>query len=203
MTSSGPARRRHDTVACPAQVNYGGPVPSPETFDPIAEAHRQWSARWPEHADHMSAVTSVMRVQQLLLSRIEDTLKPYGLTFASYEALQLLAFTRSGSLPMGKMGKRLMVHPASVTNAIGRLQRRGLVERHPSPDDRRVVLAKITQEGRVLAAEATAALNGAAFGLPDLSRAQAAEVTGLLRAVRVSAGDVAAGEVSPGPDAAR
>jgi DNA-binding MarR family transcriptional regulator len=170
-------------------------MPSPESFDPIAEAHRQWSARWPEHADHMAAVTSVMRVQQLLLSRIEDALKPYGLTFAAYEALQLLAFARTGSLPMGKMGERLMVHPASVTNAIGKLEQRGLVERRPSPDDRRVVLAKITHDGRALAGEATAALNQADFGLPDLTRGQAAEVTVLLRAVRVSAGDVAADEV--------
>ena len=119
-----------------------------EPFDPIAEAYRQWNARWPEHADHMAAVTSVMRVQQLLLARVEDALKPYGLTFASYEALQLLAFSRRGSLPMGKMGVRLMVHPASVTNAIRRLEERGLVQRHLSPDDRRVVLAAITERAR-------------------------------------------------------
>ena len=83
----------------------------------------------------------------------------------------------------------------SVTNAISKLEQRGLVERHPSPDDRRVVLAKITQAGRALAGEATAALNQADFGLPDLTRGQAAEVTGLLRTVRVSAGDVATAEV--------
>src|SRR5450756_3109922 len=76
-------------------------VPRREPFDPIAEAHRQWSPRWPAHADHMAAVTSVMRVHQLLLARVEDTLKPFGLTFAAYEALRLLAFTRRGSLPMG------------------------------------------------------------------------------------------------------
>ena len=141
-------------------------MPDHAPFDPIAEAHRQWSARWPEQADHMAAVTSVMRVQQLLLARVEDTLKPYGLTFAAYEALRLLAFTRSGSLPMGKMGTRLMVHPAAVTNAISKLEQRGLVQRSMSPDDRRVVLATITAAGRALAEEATAALNEAAFGLP-------------------------------------
>jgi DNA-binding MarR family transcriptional regulator len=48
---------------------------------------------------------------------------------------------------MGKMGERLMVHPASVTNVIDRLEQRGLVERHPSADDRRVVLATITDHG--------------------------------------------------------
>lgn len=174
-------------------VAYGWPVPNAESFDPIAEAHRQWRARWPEHADRMAAVASVMRVQQLLLSRIEHTLKPYGLTFAAYEALQLLAFARTGSLPMGRMGERLMVHPASVTNAITRLEQRGLVHRRPSLEDRRVVLAEITEEGRALAQKATAALNQADFALPGLTPHQAAELTAILRTIRVSAGDVSQG----------
>jgi DNA-binding MarR family transcriptional regulator len=158
-------------------------------FDPIAEAHRQWSVRWPEHADHMAAVTSVMRVQQLLLSRVEDVLKPHGLTFAAYEALRLLAFTRHGSLPMGKMGERLMVHPASVTNAIRKLESRGLVGRRLSSDDRRIVLATITDEGRAVVAEATDALNASEFGLPGVSRDRAVEITTALREVRTAAGD--------------
>jgi DNA-binding MarR family transcriptional regulator len=164
--------------------------PGTEPLDPIAEAHRQWSARWPEHADRMAAVTSVMRAQQLLLGRVEAALKPHGLTFAAYEALRLLAFARTGTLPMGKVGTRLMVHPASVTNVVGRLERRGLVERRPSPDDRRVVLAAITPAGRELAEEATAALHGAEFGMPELTAEQATAITGALRAVRVSAGDL-------------
>jgi len=131
-----------------------------------------------------------MRVQQLLLSRVEDTLKPYGLTFAAYEALRLLAFSRRGSLPMGKMGMRLMVHPASVTNAIRKLELRGLVQRQLSPADRRIVLATITDAGRALADEATTALNQAAFGLPDLSDQQAAEITAQLRTIRALSGDL-------------
>ncbi|RFU42997.1 MarR family transcriptional regulator [Actinomadura logoneensis] len=174
---------------------YGGPVTGTDSLDPIAEAHRQWSARWPGHADQMAAVTSVMRAQQLLLGRIEAVLKPFGLTFAAYEALRLLAFTRTGTLPMGKMGQRLMVHAASVTNVIGRLERRGLVGRAPSPDDRRVVLATITADGRELAEAATAALHDADFGMPGLSPAQAAAITAALRAVRASAGDLPAEEV--------
>lgn len=165
-------------------------MPDPDPFDPIAEAHRQWSARWPAHADHMAAVTSVMRVQQLLLARIEATLQPYGLTFAAYEALRLLAFTRSGSMPMGKMGERLMVHPASVTNAIRRLEQRGLVERHTSDTDRRVVLATITEPGRTAARDATTALNRAHFGISALSRDEMAQLTTMLRQVRVAVGDV-------------
>jgi DNA-binding MarR family transcriptional regulator len=171
-------------------VTYGGCVPDPEPFDPIAEAHRQWSIRWPAHADHMAAVTSVMRVQQLLLARIEAILQPYDLTFAAYEALRLLAFTQSGSMPMGKMGVRLMVHPASVTNAIRRLEQRGLVERHTSAADRRIVLATITDGGRAVARDATTALNQADFGIGALARDETAQLTSMLRYVRVAVGDI-------------
>jgi DNA-binding MarR family transcriptional regulator len=137
----------------------------------------------------MAAVTSVMRVQQLLLARVEDILKPYGITFAAYEALRLLAFTRTGALPMGKLGLRLMVHPAAVTNAIGKLEQRGLVRRSMSPEDRRVVLATVTDAGRALVDEATQALNEAAFGLPGIDPEQAAALTTLLHTVRVAVGD--------------
>jgi DNA-binding MarR family transcriptional regulator len=88
------------------------------------------------------------------------------------------------------MGERLMVHPASVTNAIRKLELRGLVQRQLSPADRRIVLATITDEGRALADEATTALNQAAFGLPDLSERQAAEITAQLRTIRALSGDL-------------
>lgn len=177
--------RRWDTDERHHGIASGG-----KAVDPIAEAHRQWSIRWPEHADHMAAVTSVMRAQQLLLSRIEHTLKPFGLTFAAYEALRLLAFSRSGSLPMGKMGERLMVHPASVTNVIGRLEQRGLVTRSTSPHDRRIVLAQITDDGRTMVEEATDALHTTGFGLARLTSEEAAQVTSALRVLRTSTGDL-------------
>jgi DNA-binding MarR family transcriptional regulator len=121
------------------------------------------------------------------------------MTQATSKALRLLAFTRSGSLPMGKMGERLMVHPTSVTNAIKRLEDRGLVQRHLSPTDRRVVLATITDDGRVVATEATDALNEAAFGMSCVTREQAADMTSVLREIRVSVGDIDSPDSSPAP----
>jgi hypothetical protein len=54
-------------------------------LDLIAEARRQWVAHgWTGAADGMAVVTSVMRVQQLLLAELDDVLRPFGLTFARY-----------------------------------------------------------------------------------------------------------------------
>jgi DNA-binding MarR family transcriptional regulator len=160
----------------------------PLPFDPIDEAARQWSARW-SAVPAMHAVTSLMRVQQLVLGRLDTLLKPHGLTFARYEALVLLVFSSRGSLPLGKMGERLQVHPTSITSTIHRLEAAGLVVRRPHPDDGRAVLAEITPAGRTLVEEATADLVGADFGLDVLDDDRLRELSELLRPIRRAAGD--------------
>ena len=81
----------------------------------------------------MHAVTSLMRVQQLVLGRLDAILRPHGLTFARYEALVLLCFSSRGSLPLGKMGERLQVHPTSITSIVQRLEADGLVRGGRTP----------------------------------------------------------------------
>lgn len=157
-------------------------------FDPIDEAARQWGLRW-DGVPQMHAVTSLMRVQQLVLSRLDTVLKPLDLTFARYEALVLLSFTQRGSLPLGKMGERLQVHPTSVTPIVDRLESAGLVRRVPHPEDRRAVLAEITDAGRALVEQATADLLAAGFGLSALGEESLQQVSALLRPVREAAGD--------------
>ena len=157
-------------------------------FDPIAEAERQWRIHWSE-SQTMAAATSLMRAQQIVLAAVDEALRPFGLTFARWEALVLLTFTKNGTLPLGKMGPRLMIHPTSVTNIVDRLERDGLVRRQPHPDDRRTTLATITAAGRRLAAEATQAVEKARFGLGALSQTQLNNLTKIIRTIRADAGD--------------
>lgn len=157
-------------------------------FDPIDEAARQWAQRW-DRVPAMHAVTSLMRVQQLVIGRLDAILKPHGLTFARYEALVLLVFSSRGSLPLGKMGERLQVHPTSVTSIVQRLTAAGLVRRVPHPEDGRTVLAEITDAGRELVERATADLVAADFALGALEDEQLTSISELLRPVRQAAGD--------------
>src|ERR1700759_1169406 len=140
-------------------------MPQPSlSFDPIDEACRHWRERWTEGAaTEMGAVTSIMRVHQILIGRLNELLEPFGLTFPRYEALMLLHLSRRGSLPLGKIGERLQVHRTSVTNTIDGLEKIVLGRRVPSVSDRRAVLAEIQPKGRKVAEEATETLNGAAF----------------------------------------
>lgn len=149
--------------------------------DPLAEARRHWTDRWGEEpARPMHAVTAVMRAQQVLLARLNELLKPFGLTFARYEALMLLSFTRTGALPIGKVGERLQVHRTSATSIVQRLAADGLVEREPSERDGRATLARITDEGRRVAAAATEVLNGAGFRLDELTPGEQEQIGALL-----------------------
>jgi DNA-binding MarR family transcriptional regulator len=159
-------------------------------FDPIAEASRQWEARWgPEPVPSMAAVTSVMRAQQILIARLNDLLVPWKLTFPRYEALMLLHFSRRGALPLGKMGERLQVHRTSVTSIVDGLEKLGYVERSPHDRDRRTTLATITPEGRRTAAAATERLNAARFATAPLDGDELTSLVTVLRRLRADAGD--------------
>jgi DNA-binding MarR family transcriptional regulator len=160
----------------------------PLPFDPIDEAARQWALRW-DGVPAMHAATSLMRVQQLLIARLDAVLRPHGLTFARYEALVLLTFSSRGSLPLGKMGERLQVHPTSISSIIQRLAADGHVVRRPHPGDRRAALAEITDAGRALVEAATADLVDADFGLGALDEEGLHQLSELLRDVRRDAGD--------------
>ena len=142
-------------------------------FDPIARASELWRERWGEDSRSvsMATATSVMRVQQLLLGQFDAIAGRHGLTFARYEALVLLAFSREGRLSMSRIGERLMVHPTSATNIVQRLAAQGFVERVPNPADRRGAFAVITDAGREAMEAVTADLEAVDFGLPMLDDA--------------------------------
>lgn len=170
----------------------------PLDFDPIIEARRQWAANgWEDASEGMAAITSIVRAQQLFLGRIDAVLRPLHLTFARYEVLMLLVFSRRGSLPLNKIGARLQVHPTSVTNAVDRLEQQDLIKRVPHSTDRRTTLAEILPSGRELALRATHALNDEVFTRPGIAKDDLAVLVEVLQRLRQGAGDFD-GDEAPG-----
>jgi DNA-binding MarR family transcriptional regulator len=166
-------------------------TPRSLSFDPVGAARDVWTARgWGEAATGMAAITSIMRAHQLFLAQANDVLRPFDLTFARYEVLAWLAWNAEcGSLSLSQIGERLQVTPATVTNAIDRLEGDGLVRRLPHPSDARSTLAEITPLGRKTVAAATDELNADVFETIRLSRDELEDLIGLLVKVRVEAGD--------------
>lgn len=161
--------------------------------DPIAEAARNWDRHgWGEVAEPMAAVTSIMRAQQILIGRAETIVKRYGLTFARFEMLQLLSFARGTQMPMNRASRLLQVHPTSVTSAVDRLEKDGLVRRTAHPTDGRTVLLVLTDQGRELARAAVEALNEELFAKTGFSARDVASLNRILERFRQKSGDFAA-----------
>ena len=166
---------------------------APQRRDEIEEARRQWVAHDLDEPLAMAAATSIMRAQQLVATAMDRALRPLGLTFARYEVLMLLLFSRQGALPITKVGERLMVHPTGITKLVDKLEQQGLVTREAHPTDRRGTLASITPEGRALAAEATAAVTSIRFGVDVDDDEDLEQVVALVQRLRARAGDLREG----------
>jgi DNA-binding MarR family transcriptional regulator len=158
--------------------------------DPILEAYHLWNDQgWEDCAAGCTAVTSLMRVHQMMTRRADAILAPIDLTFARYELLVRLYF-REGSLPLTHLGKALQIHQTSITSLVDRLEKQGLIRRTPHPTDRRVTIAQITPAGRVLTGKAISLLNSEFFRDLGLTDREAQLLIGLLMKMRRSWDDI-------------
>ena len=158
--------------------------------DPILEAYHLWNAGgWEDAAAGCTAVTSLMRVHQMMTRRADQVLAPLDLTFARYELLVRLYF-RDGSLPLSQLGKELQIHQTSITSLVDKLEKQGLIERRPHPTDRRSTIAQMTSAGRTLTGKAINLLNAEFFRDLGLTDPEARLLIGLLMKIRRSWNDI-------------
>lgn len=159
--------------------------------DPILEAYHLWQENgWEDCAAGCTAVTSLMRVHQVLTQQADQVLAPIDLTFARYELLVRLYFHEDGSLPLSHLGKLLQIHQTSITSLVDRLEKQGLINRVPHPTDRRSTLAQLTPAGRVLTGKAINLMNAELFRDLGLAPEEARLLIGLLMKMRRSWGDI-------------
>jgi DNA-binding MarR family transcriptional regulator len=92
---------------------------------------------------------ALVRTGERLLACIDQALRHHRLSRAGREALAVLDGAGQPLSPT-TIAERLIVTTASVTSLLDTLERRGLVERHPDPTDRRKLLIKITPDGKAL-----------------------------------------------------
>lgn len=164
---------------------YRGVMPGPRPFDPLAEARRQWDANELGESVSMHAAVSIIHAHQVVSTAIDRALRPLDLSFARYEVLMLLSFSRNSALPITKIGERLLVHPTGITRLVDKLEVAGLVARSSHPGDRRSVLVSLTHEGRALSRKASDLLASMRFGTP-LSEVDLIQLIALLGKLRAS-----------------
>ena len=105
--------------------------------DEQATALRLWVTLARAHATYAKAIAT----------KVQD----YGLTTPQFGTLE--ALYHLGPLSLGELADKLLVTGGNVTYVMDRLEDQGLVYRYRQPDDRRVIQARLTDEGRELVAE--------------------------------------------------
>ncbi|MEX0170907.1 MarR family winged helix-turn-helix transcriptional regulator [Streptomyces sp. LMG1-1-1.1] len=108
----------------------------------------------------------------------EQAAAQHALTGAQARVLGLLSLD---PLPMRRIAQKLKCEPSNITGIVDRLEARGLVERHPDPDDRRVKLAVPTAEGHDTARRLRDSLGFAREPLGELSETERTLLRDLLR----------------------
>lgn len=170
-------------------------MPRPLNYDPVEASRQRWIEQgWADSAAGMAGVVSIMRAEQILLAEATTILRPLGLTFARYQVLGMLRWT--GPLTLGKLGDRLWITPATVTNSIDRLEAAGLCRRLSHPDDARSTLAEITPKGSRVFDKAVEELNVKLFGSVALSDEELDQLVRLIGKIRAGAGDIIGDEAA-------
>lgn len=157
--------------------------------DPVDRLVEQWASERPDlDLAPMATFGRLGRLAALATAAIEAELGRHDLTVADFDVLATLR--RAGepcALRPGEVARALMLSPAGMTGRLDRLERAGLVERSPDPDDRRSWIVRLSEAGRrsVDAAVADHVANEARL-LAPLSAAQHAALDDALRTLLAS-----------------
>ena len=98
-----------------------------------------------------------------------------GIGLSDFGILEVIL--HKGPLPVNTIGNRIRLTSGSITAAVDRMERKGLVERRNDPTDRRARMVHLTETGRKLIgcafADHEAAMERATSGLTASERAEA------------------------------
>lgn len=131
-----------------------------EPQDEVAQIVAAWKLERPDlDSSPMLVLSRVSRLARHLDLERRRAFASHGLEPWEFDVLSSLR--RSGTpyaLTPGTLMGELLVSSGTMTNRIDRLELKGLVSRSPSPEDRRVVLVSLSDEGRARVDNALAAL---------------------------------------------
>lgn len=94
------------------------------------------------------------RLHQLAVARFTSRMEETALTPIQWSAL--VATLQHPGLVQSSLSREIFIDTSTVNGVVDRLEARGLIQRKPSPDDRRLKLLYVTEEGQAVLDEATA-----------------------------------------------
>lgn len=90
----------------------------------------------------------LLRASRAVENRARKSVDNLGIGLSDFAVLE--ALLHKGPLPVNTLGRKVLLTSGSMTAAVDRLERNGLVERADDPEDRRSRIVHLTSEGRAL-----------------------------------------------------
>lgn len=88
---------------------------------------------------------ALSRVHRSVMDTANKSIQSNGLNPTEFAVLELLY--HKGTQPLQQIGERILIASGSITYVVDKLEKKGLVERKPSQNDRRVIYAHLTERG--------------------------------------------------------
>jgi MarR family 2-MHQ and catechol resistance regulon transcriptional repressor len=131
----------------------------------------------------------LMKAHEAMREHAERHIQALGIGFSDFAALEVLL--HKGPTPVNEIGRKVFLTSGSITTAIDRLEKKGMVERRYDAQDRRTRMVHLTPAGRKMISCAFAdhekAMERAASGLTAAERGQA---IGLLKKLGIRAAEL-------------
>src|SRR4051812_17512107 len=99
------------------------------------------------------ALLSILRTNAVLLDELDRLLRPHGITTTQYNVLRILRGAEPSGLCRNELRDRMLTRMPDMTRLLDRMEEAGLVSRSREGEDRRMVLTRITKQGRKLVDE--------------------------------------------------
>ncbi len=132
-----------NTPATSGESRSGRSAPGPSAPGPSTSAVRLAAETW----------ESLFRAQVAVMRRLQSGPAFRNLAVNEYDVLFTLSRCPSGWLRLNELNDNVLLSQSSLSRLVDRLEKRGLLERMPAPDDGRGVLLRLTEEGAALQKE--------------------------------------------------
>ncbi|KLD77649.1 MarR family transcriptional regulator [Xanthomonas hyacinthi] len=100
--------------------------------------------------DSATVVRLIKLLHKLILEHGNDLLRVHGLNYSEYNVLMMIDASPDATLNPSQLSDAASEKSANITRLTSHLVDKGLIQRTPSTEDRRMLLLRLTAEGKRL-----------------------------------------------------
>lgn len=136
------------------------------------------------NSEHQKAAVNIIYTYFWTKEQMSKQTSPFGITIQQYNVLRILKGQLPNGITTSDIRSRMLDKMSDASRLVDRLEKRKLVSKKVNPDDRRLVVVKITESGVELLEQMKLGQETANAIAKNLSDEEAAQLNELLDKAR-------------------